>query len=99
MTRNLFAGRPRSGGLRLSVFNESELEDIHQATLEVLERTGVFVEAVGGENAEGELPREDHDGYDDNAVEEFFHCEPFYALTFSFNQSSSGPLAVGMSTV
>jgi len=43
--RNLFAGRPRSGGLSLSVFNESELDDIHLATLEVLERTGVFVEA------------------------------------------------------
>jgi trimethylamine--corrinoid protein Co-methyltransferase len=43
--RNLFAGRPRSGGLSLNVFTESELEDIHLATLEVLERTGVFVEA------------------------------------------------------
>ncbi|MGZ4199215.1 MAG: trimethylamine methyltransferase family protein [Thermoleophilia bacterium] len=45
MKRNLFAGRPRSGGLSLNVFTESELEDIHLATLEVLERTGVFVEA------------------------------------------------------
>ena len=43
--RNLFAGRPRSGGLSLNVFTESELDDIHLATLEVLERTGVFVEA------------------------------------------------------
>jgi trimethylamine--corrinoid protein Co-methyltransferase len=43
--RNLFAGRPRSGGLSLNVFTESELSDIHLASLEVLERTGVFVEA------------------------------------------------------
>ncbi len=45
MKRNLFAGRPRSGGLSLNVFTESELNDIHLASLEVLERTGVFVEA------------------------------------------------------
>jgi trimethylamine--corrinoid protein Co-methyltransferase len=44
MKRNLFAGRPRSGGLSVSVFTEAELDDIHLATLEVLERTGVFVE-------------------------------------------------------
>ena len=37
MKRNSFAGRPRSGGLSLNVFTESELEDIHLATLEVLE--------------------------------------------------------------
>jgi trimethylamine---corrinoid protein Co-methyltransferase len=43
--RNLFAGRPRSGGFSLNVFTESELNDIHLASLEVLERTGVFVEA------------------------------------------------------
>jgi len=43
--RNLFAGHPRSGGLSLNVFTESELSDIHLASLEVLERTGVFVEA------------------------------------------------------
>ena len=44
MKRNLFAGRPRSGGFSLNVFTESEVDDIHLATLEVLERTGVFVE-------------------------------------------------------
>jgi trimethylamine--corrinoid protein Co-methyltransferase len=43
--RNLFAGRPRSGGLSVNVFTEAETDDIHLATLEVLERTGVFVEA------------------------------------------------------
>jgi trimethylamine--corrinoid protein Co-methyltransferase len=34
----------QSGGLSLRVFTPDELEDIHLATLEVLERTGVFVE-------------------------------------------------------
>jgi len=43
--RNLFAGGARSRGLSVNVFTESELDDIHLATLEVLERTGVFVEA------------------------------------------------------
>jgi trimethylamine--corrinoid protein Co-methyltransferase len=44
MKRNLHAGRARSGGLSLNVFTTEEIEDIHLATLEVLERTGVFVE-------------------------------------------------------
>jgi trimethylamine--corrinoid protein Co-methyltransferase len=44
--RNLFAGGLRSRGLSVNVFTESELDDIHLATLEVLERTGVFVEAA-----------------------------------------------------
>jgi trimethylamine---corrinoid protein Co-methyltransferase len=43
--RNLHAGGPRSRGFSLNVFTESELDDIHFASLEVLERTGVFVEA------------------------------------------------------
>jgi trimethylamine--corrinoid protein Co-methyltransferase len=43
MKRNDHAGRRRSGGLRLDVFTDDELQDIHLATLEVLERTGVFV--------------------------------------------------------
>jgi trimethylamine--corrinoid protein Co-methyltransferase len=42
--RNLHAGRLSGGGLNLSVFTADEMEDIHLATLEVLERTGVFVE-------------------------------------------------------
>jgi trimethylamine--corrinoid protein Co-methyltransferase len=42
--RNLFAGRRRSGGLKLDVFTEDEIQDIHLSTLEVLERTGVWVE-------------------------------------------------------
>lgn len=44
MKRNLHAGRRSSGGLGLTVLTHDELEDIHLATLEVLERTGVFVE-------------------------------------------------------
>ncbi len=44
MKRNLFAGGRRSGGLRLDVFTDAELQDIHLATLEILERTGVWVE-------------------------------------------------------
>jgi trimethylamine--corrinoid protein Co-methyltransferase len=42
--RNLHAGGSRSRGLSVNVFTESELDDIHLATLEILERTGVFVE-------------------------------------------------------
>jgi len=38
------AGRRSSGGLSLNVFTESELQDIHHATHEVLVRTGVWVE-------------------------------------------------------
>jgi trimethylamine--corrinoid protein Co-methyltransferase len=44
LKRNPHAGHPRSGGLSLSVFTEAEMDDIHVATLEILERTGVFVE-------------------------------------------------------
>jgi trimethylamine--corrinoid protein Co-methyltransferase len=43
MKRSIFAGHRRSGGLRLEVFTDDELHDIHLATLEVLERTGVYV--------------------------------------------------------
>jgi len=42
--RNVHAGNPRSAGLSLNVFTEAEMDDIHFATLEVLERTGVWVE-------------------------------------------------------
>jgi trimethylamine--corrinoid protein Co-methyltransferase len=42
--RNLHAGGSRSRGLSVSVFTETEVEEIHLATLEVLERTGIFVE-------------------------------------------------------
>ena len=44
MKRNLHAGGARSRGLSVSVLTESELDDIHLATLEILERTGAFVE-------------------------------------------------------
>ena len=44
MRRNPRAGARASGGLRLEVFSGDELHAIHSATLEVLSRTGVFVE-------------------------------------------------------
>ena len=44
MKRSPHAGRARSGGLSLNVFTPDEIDDIHLATLEVLERTGVYVE-------------------------------------------------------
>ncbi len=44
MKRNIHAGKKQSGGLRLNVFTDDELYDIHTATLEVLWKTGVFVE-------------------------------------------------------
>jgi len=44
MRRNLFAGKIQSGGLSLNIFSEDELEQIHSATLEVLQRTGLFIE-------------------------------------------------------
>jgi trimethylamine--corrinoid protein Co-methyltransferase len=42
--RNLLVGGGRSRGLSFSVFTEAELDQVHYATLEVLERTGIFVE-------------------------------------------------------
>jgi trimethylamine---corrinoid protein Co-methyltransferase len=44
MRRNLHAGHRGSGGLRLEMFTSDELDDLHLATLDVLERTGIFVE-------------------------------------------------------
>ena len=44
MIRNPRAGSRKSGGFRLEVFTDDELREIHLATLEVLSRTGVFVE-------------------------------------------------------
>ena len=43
MRRNPRAGARKSGGLRLEVFTEDELREIHLATLEVLSETGVLV--------------------------------------------------------
>ncbi|NLE21887.1 MAG: hypothetical protein GX624_03760 [Actinobacteria bacterium] len=45
MKRNPQAGVQRTLGARLQVFSDADLDDIHRATLEVLERTGVFVES------------------------------------------------------
>ena len=45
MQRNPQSGQASSEGLYLEVLTPDEIEDIHKATLEVLEQTGVFVEA------------------------------------------------------
>jgi len=42
--RNLHAGKRLSGGLGLNLFTEDELYELHLATLEVLEKTGLFFE-------------------------------------------------------
>ena len=45
MKRNFQVGKKvKDGGLEFNVFTETELHDIHTATLEVLSRTGLFVE-------------------------------------------------------
>lgn len=44
MKRNLHAGKSQSGGLRLKIFTDDELDEIHLATLEVLQKTGLFIE-------------------------------------------------------
>ena len=44
MKRNFHAGKHRGGGFSLHTFTDDELYEIHLATLEVLEKTGVFVE-------------------------------------------------------
>ncbi len=44
MRRNSHAGYLQSGGLSLNMFTEDELYEIHLATLEVLQHTGVYFE-------------------------------------------------------
>jgi trimethylamine---corrinoid protein Co-methyltransferase len=44
LKRNSHAGKVHSGGFGINLFSNDELEEIHLATLEVLENTGVFVE-------------------------------------------------------
>jgi len=44
MKRNLQAGARRNAALRLEVFTETDLDDLHRATLHVLEHTGIWVE-------------------------------------------------------
>ncbi len=44
MKRNLFAGKKLSGGLGLKLFTDDALYEIHLATLEVLEKTGLFID-------------------------------------------------------
>ena len=42
MIRSIKAGKRQHGGYSFSVFSDEELDDIHLASLEVLERTGAF---------------------------------------------------------
>ena len=44
MIRNFHAGRNHSGGLEFHVLSEIDKERIHASTLEVLLKTGVYVE-------------------------------------------------------
>jgi trimethylamine--corrinoid protein Co-methyltransferase len=44
MIRSLFAGKNLNGGIGLNMLTDDDLEQIHLATLEVLNKTGVFVE-------------------------------------------------------
>ena len=44
MKRNLHAGRNLNGGLSLNILTDNELEEIHLGTLELLEKTGLFIE-------------------------------------------------------
>lgn len=44
MKRNLHAGYLQSGGLSLNMFTQDELYELHLATLDVLENTGVYFE-------------------------------------------------------
>jgi trimethylamine--corrinoid protein Co-methyltransferase len=45
MNRNLHAGKLASGGLSLNILTDAELKEIHLATLETLEKTGLFFES------------------------------------------------------
>jgi trimethylamine---corrinoid protein Co-methyltransferase len=44
MKRNLHAGKQLNGGLSLNILTDDELAEIHLGTLEVLDKTGIFVE-------------------------------------------------------
>jgi trimethylamine--corrinoid protein Co-methyltransferase len=44
LKRNLHAGKKSSGGFSANLFTEDELYEIHLGTLEVMEKTGLFVE-------------------------------------------------------
>jgi trimethylamine---corrinoid protein Co-methyltransferase len=44
MKRNLHAGKRMSGGFSINVFTDDELYEIHLATLEVMEKTGLFIQ-------------------------------------------------------
>jgi trimethylamine--corrinoid protein Co-methyltransferase len=41
----IFAGKNRSWGLSLNILTEDELNDIHRATLDLLEKTGIYADS------------------------------------------------------
>ena len=47
MNRNLHAGRLASGGLSLNILTDDELNEIHLATLETLEKAGKTRSRIG----------------------------------------------------
>ncbi len=44
MKRNLHAGKELSGGFSLNVYSDDEIDELHLATLEVMDKTGLFVD-------------------------------------------------------
>ncbi|MBW1866525.1 MAG: trimethylamine methyltransferase family protein, partial [Deltaproteobacteria bacterium] len=44
MKRSLHAGKNLNGGLSLNILTDDELDEIHLATIELLETTGIFIE-------------------------------------------------------
>ena len=44
--RNFYPGKRRSQGFSLNSLTDDELYEIHLATLEVLEKTGIFIETA-----------------------------------------------------
>jgi trimethylamine:corrinoid methyltransferase-like protein len=47
LNRKLHAGKKPNSGLGFQVFTDDELNDIHLATLDVLEHTGLFFDVQG----------------------------------------------------
>ena len=44
MIRQIKSGKQFDGVIQCSILSEDELQEIHQATLEILMRTGMYVE-------------------------------------------------------
>jgi len=78
MIRSLHAGSRQSGGFSLNVFTDDELEDIHLSTLEVLQKTGVFVgddeamDVMDDEMDEGEFASILDDAQDNTTMSDYY---------------------------